>query len=283
MTCKARPQRRAFFVVTLPKGYEMTELKTLLRLMAPDDPGAVPPLRYNVMLPGYVMLGPANIHLDFYIAKRLLPGDYRLMMRVPPDIDIILDFPIEPEGVTRIRLANELMAKGFKGIDPDAPLPKLNLFRRESHVAQFWVGHCDSPARFDALLSEDDFWAIEDEEVRDNAPLSQFAASQGERWFDHDFMEGGFCKGHEPLAERFEAYSWAAAWAPELEARARKLGLIHPDSFIMMTGDADRRYEWEMKTPKDIDLPGVKMRYAGEIAFGAFSIPPYWWRSSPRR
>ena len=55
-------------------------------------------------------------------------------------------------------------------------------------ISHFWVG------RFPSEQSAADYFAEvwdEDDEDREHTPLSAFARDQGEKWYDHDFLEYG--------------------------------------------------------------------------------------------
>ena len=257
---------------------------TLLRFMAPEiAPASVPPLQFDILLPGYDRLGPFSLREDVFIPRRLAPGNYLLKLRLPPETDIELGFALQEGGVTRIGLADLLTPEQRAALDVSAPMPSLHLLPENRIGGQFWIGHSDSAAGFDDFLSEDAYSAIAEDEARDAASLSAFTQSQGARWLDHDALEAGRSDQGATLAERFAGFSWVEDWAPKLALRARDMGLIRPDSVIMLSGDPDRRQDWALESPRDIDLPGLSLRYAGEIGMMVFNIPPYWWRPMPRR
>jgi hypothetical protein len=72
----------------------------------------------------------------------------------------------------------------------------------KTETSHFWVGRL--PESLASTYLEEVY--DEDDEDLDHTPLSAFARDQGEKWYDHDFLEYGFSDtagkarvaGHEP-------------------------------------------------------------------------------------
>ena len=127
--------------------------------------------------------------------------------------------------------------------------------REKSH---FWVGKFESEALYFDFVAEDDSrYELED---YDDIPVSKFAASQGEVWIDHDFMESGFEPNQVSLKKQFAPYSYAYDWGAELEKRCANLKLEGANTLIFLN-------EGQISNPVSVDGPGFKLVYVGVIAY----------------
>ena len=73
-------------------------------------------------------------------------------------------------------------------------------------TSQFWVCKFRNEEHASEILEEDDAFYHEDNEERepaDKTPLSQFIGTQGEWWFDHDWIEWSFNADTGKASERF--------------------------------------------------------------------------------
>ncbi|MDO5643264.1 MAG: immunity 22 family protein [Paracoccus sp. (in: a-proteobacteria)] len=216
-------------------------------------------------LPGGRQIGPVALHRGIKVTG-LPPGDYQLTGQFegfdPFSIPITLT-PGEPATFEPMKGASMAQRRAFRRAQGQDGKPTiLYLRRRRAHAAQFWLGSCDSAGRLEALLS-----GTEAAEAEDAAPLSEFSASQGAAWYDHDFLEAAHETAPGGIAQRFHALSWAQEWADELAARAARAGITDPDSLIMLGGDPARPQDWRIPAPADIDRPGASLRYLGIISF----------------
>ena len=99
---------------------------------------------------------------------------------------------------------------------------------RETETSHFWVGHFPDGRRvgkyFAETYDEDD----------DDMPISQFARDQGERFYDHDFMEYGFSKAAKSIEKLAKGYSFHEQWSAELARRAAAAGLTGVNMFVLI-------------------------------------------------
>lgn len=242
----------------------MTTAKVLIR--QPKRTFLLPDVTFYISAPWTGKLGPISLREPFAF-ELPAPRGYGLQGPLAPGFEIDVTFTTEPGTTTMLKIADGLSLWQRIILEKPAEPQMLFLRRRTAHLSHFWIGRCESDARLGALLSEAAYWAIEDDDARDEAPLSEFTASQGESWCDHDFLEAGWETKGRTIAERFGAYSWCVQWAAALETRAADLGVADPNSFIMLGGDPDRPEDWRMTAPRDITAEGVDLKYAGEIRF----------------
>ena len=242
---------------------------TKLVLAPPRFPSLFPNLPVYVMLPGYDRRGPISLREGFEITRELPPGRYRLTSQIPPNVDVKIDFELHPESTATIRLAASLSLSQRLKVDTKAELAVVFILKETRHVAHFWLGHCENNERLGALLSEAEYWKLDDEE-RKVSHLSEFAKSQNERWYDHDFLEAGWEAEGSTLSQRFHKYSWSEIWAGELDRRAKELKLRDPNCFIMLGGSPDKPEDWDLNAPGDIGRSGIELRYMGKIEFSFF-------------
>lgn len=247
----------------------MSKPFTKLVLAPARFPFLVPNLRLHLMLPGYDRRGPTSLREGFEITGDLPPGRYRLKCQIPRNVDIGIDFELQDGSTTIIRLADSMsLGQRFK-VDTKAEPPVVYILKEMKHAAHFWLGHCENNERLAAFLSEDQYWKLDDEE-RAVSYLSEFAKTQNERWYDHDFLEAGRETEGATLAERFRKYSWSEIWADELDRRAKERKLGDPNCFVMLGGSPDKPEDWDINTPCDIRQSGIDLHYMGKIEFCFF-------------
>lgn len=135
------------------------------------------------------------------------------------------------------------------------------------HTLQFWIGYASSERVFNRFVAEDPtFWDTEDED--EDIPLSPFAASQGESWYDHDFLESGYSTQLGNIAERFQGYSYVDQWAPWVEAQAKRTSLSEFNAFVLMGVDQRPGSEYrQISKPRSYSEEGLKLVYLGEFSF----------------
>ncbi|TKW67217.1 MAG: hypothetical protein DI616_06025 [Paracoccus denitrificans] len=249
--------------------------KTEIGIKAPRFWLYPPKLEFYLTLPGGKQIGPNSLTGGINVTG-LPPGEYQLSGQFPGFDPFSIHLSLkagEPLAVTPMQGATLAQRRALRRAQ-DGSSTILYLNHRRRHIAQFWLGHCDSIDRLGDLLSEEAFYDIEDEELRDDAPQNAFIQSQGQRWYDQDFLEAGFETGSGDLGTRFGAYSYAAEWAPKVEHKAGQLGVKDPNCFIMLGGDAATPENWRLDNPTDIRLPGIELRYLGEIDFTDYDGGP---------
>lgn len=137
----------------------------------------------------------------------------------------------------------------------------------ERYVAQFWIGTIESEGLFGDFMGENPaYWEAEDP-TEEGIPLSRFIESQGETWFDHDFLECGYDNTPGCLTERFSPYSFASQWVPVIEAKMASLGIESINTFIMLGIDekSDGTRGCQVKHPRAHREAGIDLVFIGEI------------------
>lgn len=138
-------------------------------------------------------------------------------------------------------------------------------------LQQAWIGQVESEELFFSFMDErSEFYSHENtqrEDTPDHIALSAFAEAMGETWYDHDFLEYGFAKAGDDLETRFAGHSWVEQWAPILRETLPPEELNAANVYIMFGIDGGRQSDGyrQITTPKDVDLPGLRLRYVGEI------------------
>ncbi|MBL8854390.1 MAG: immunity 22 family protein [Planctomycetaceae bacterium] len=100
----------------------------------------------------------------------------------------------------------------------------------------------------------------EDDEDREQTPLSQFARDQGETWYDHDFMAHGFKKNAKSVEDLVNGYSYFEQWSAELARRAAEAGLTKINMLLFMSQD-------QIDKPRSVEGEGYKLHYMGTIKY----------------
>lgn len=111
------------------------------------------------------------------------------------------------------------------------------------------------------------FYSDANDEGDGPLPLSQFAGSQGERRYDHDFMEVGKVDTSTVPTEAICA-SYSEQWAEEFVRRATAAAMI-PTHFIMVVVDrpADGQERRQFPHPTSFSGPDFALIYLGEIEY----------------
>lgn len=136
-------------------------------------------------------------------------------------------------------------------------------------LSQFWAGHFPSDAAFEDFVKEDHeaYYSEANDEGDGPLPLSQFAGSQSERRYDHDFMEVGRV-GTSNVPSNAICASYSVAWAEEFLRRAAAAP-INPTHFIMVgverpDGGSEKR---QFPNPASVTTPEFTLIYLGEIEY----------------
>lgn len=118
--------------------------------------------------------------------------------------------------------------------------------------ADIWVGTFPSQAALDAYFEES--YSDTDEDP----PISQFAADQGEHFYDHDFMEVKYLPGAASMVELLEGLSGSHHYAAAIAARQA----WQPDFntvVMIMRG--------EITDPRSVHGEGYTLTYVGQYEF----------------
>lgn len=136
---------------------------------------------------------------------------------------------------------------------------------KKTITTQFWVGKFATEALFYEFVGEDPAHYAEENEDKDY-PLSKFSASQGEWFYDHDFMEVAFSAEAIQTSEQFMA-SWVDKWADELDRRIKKHGIANANTLVMMVVDKspNRDPYRQITNPVSVSDEGFELVYLGEI------------------
>jgi hypothetical protein len=89
----------------------------------------------------------------------------------------------------------------------------------------------------------------------DSSPINQFAKDQGERWYDHDWVERGF-KENATLKALIRDHSYSASYMEAVVADAQMRGIGSANTFVM--ADID-----EFDAPKTVERDSFKLYYLG--------------------
>ncbi len=124
-----------------------------------------------------------------------------------------------------------------------------------------WTGHFYLGQFVNQERAEDFFretWD-EDDEDREHTPLTEFASSQGQRWYDHDFLEWHLDPSAKTVQELVAGASWHAQWVAELARRAAMSG-ITANAFVFIE-------ESQITHPRSVVGNGFSLQYMGRITF----------------
>lgn len=124
---------------------------------------------------------------------------------------------------------------------------------------QVWVGDFDTQDRFQAYFRDND--AAETEGQQD-APISQWAAGQGARFYDHDFLETQFVPERtQDIRPLLEGHSFSTSYIDAVvqafEAEPRPMNAL----VVFFGGD--------LEDPRSASGPGFELRF-----LGAFECDP---------
>jgi len=134
-------------------------------------------------------------------------------------------------------------------------------------TSQFWAGKFADEDMFNGFVVEDPDHYAEENEDKDY-PISKFAASQGEWFYDHDFMEVTFSEEKTRTGEKFNI-SWIDKWADEFDQRIKKHGVSDVNSIVMMVVDnpPNGKPHRQISNPVSVSGEGFELVYLGEIEY----------------
>ncbi len=107
-----------------------------------------------------------------------------------------------------------------------------------SHI---WLG------RFVSEQAVDAYFAESYSEGDDEAPINQFAAEQGESFYDHDWLERSYSSSCD-LRAQVSPHSYSESYLDRVLALSRERGALDAHVFIL----AD---EGEFSQPRSIEAP----------------------------
>lgn len=123
-----------------------------------------------------------------------------------------------------------------------------------TETSHFWLGRFPSAERLGAYF-EETYGAD-----RDDVPVSEFAREQGERWYDHDFLEYGFNPSAASVAELVRGYSYHEQYTAELTQWAVQLGFPTVNTLVFIS-------ESEIARPRSVEGEDYWLRYVGPITY----------------
>lgn len=94
----------------------------------------------------------------------------------------------------------------------------------------------------------------------DDEPLSLFAESQGELWYDQDFVEISYL--HEPLqvANLVVGHSYSEQYLDTVLSKASAIGIENANVFVLATKS-------EFESARSVEGVGFKLWYLGEYQY----------------
>ena len=126
---------------------------------------------------------------------------------------------------------------------------------REMETSHFWVG------RFPEALAASYFVERHDQgHDGEETPLSAFAHDQGEKWFDHDFLEYGYSNTAGSVEELIARHSYSDQWAAEFNHRVMEAGLTGVNWFAFISVS-------EISEPRSVQGDGYWVHYLGAISY----------------
>jgi len=123
----------------------------------------------------------------------------------------------------------------------------------EYEIVDVWVGTFASEDDLEAYLAES--YDEDDEE----APASRFAADQGERFLDHDFLESSFHGTPGDLADLIAGHSFAESYREAAGAAFASSGSPPVNAVVLAFGA-------EVSAPRSVSDASHTVTYLGRFA-----------------
>ena len=127
----------------------------------------------------------------------------------------------------------------------------------DMETSHFWVGRFSSMQQLAGYFAE--VYDDEDED-REQTPLSGFARDMGETWYDHDFLEYAYGEACATVEELADGYSYHEQWAAELARRTTDAGLTGVNTIVFISRD-------QIEHPRSIEGDGYVLHYLGTIGY----------------
>lgn len=118
-----------------------------------------------------------------------------------------------------------------------------------------WLGSAANKRAFNAFFKE--------RYGDDSAPISAFAASQGEKFYDHDFLEAQFEPKFKSIDDVLKTVSFSASFADEVCEKVLEFDFNVSVAFF---GD-------DFSDPRSIEVDGIKLAYIGRFQYDRKSSP----------
>lgn len=126
-------------------------------------------------------------------------------------------------------------------------------------TSHLWLGRFPSEAALDAYFEE----SYGDD---DDQPINQFAADQGERSYDHDWVERSFFDASGDLRAQLAPHSYSSSYLDRVIELARARGMVGANAFVL----ADRG---EFEHPVSVNAPSYTLWYLGEFRCEVGHVP----------
>lgn len=123
-----------------------------------------------------------------------------------------------------------------------------------SNHVEVWLGLAKNKTTYRAFLKE--------QYKDDNQPISPFAASQGETFYDHDFLETEFCGEGMSVSDSLYSVSYGSSFAGQV---AEAAGDVRFNFFILS-------YSEDFSAPKSAQSDGIELTYIGRFEFDPAAI-----------
>ena len=120
-------------------------------------------------------------------------------------------------------------------------------------TCHFWVG------RLPEALANEYFSEMYNEEDEDTH-LSLFGRDQGEKWYDHDYLEYGYSETEVTIQKLVEGYSYSDQWAEEFARRVADAGLSGCNWFAFINQE-------EVDQPRSVQGEDYWVHYLGTITY----------------
>lgn len=98
---------------------------------------------------------------------------------------------------------------------------------------------------------------FEEQYGNDDAPLSQFCAEQGEKSYDHDFVELSVEPEPQSIKSLVDGHSSSEAYLDLVVTKATELEIVEANVFVLANTD-------EFEHPQSASGPGYQLWYLGE-------------------
>jgi hypothetical protein len=120
-------------------------------------------------------------------------------------------------------------------------------------ISHIWLGQFgpDAPSSY-----------FEEQYIDDDTLISQFAADQGERFYDHDFVEISFLKDLCQVRTLVDGHSYSQEYLELVVEKASDFGINEANVFVL----ADRL---EFSAPRSVAGSSYRLWYLGEFSTGA--------------
>ena len=124
---------------------------------------------------------------------------------------------------------------------------------KSTETSHFWAGKFDSLESFTQLF-------VETYSDDDDAPISPFAETQGEAFYDHDFMEYGYSDDADSVADLVAGYSYSDQWLDQFAKLLDSAGLTGVNAFLFIS-------ESEIENAQSFGTETGGLTYLGKLKY----------------